>query len=814
MAARARTRPRAAQAERRPRGRKRKSRFSLARLNRPRVLGPLAIVAVLASAAIAFDGAEIGRSLRDWHLRTFGLGILVVLGWGLYGAAAGWRGWYADRPRFLRQAAGVVAAGLFAWGLLGLNTAPWRAGGVSFEEVSLGGTIGRLIVAGFLGKLAWLSMFVVGAALLAPGPTRWVAMNVPYWLEEAWERRLPHRALAAVGRWVQFILRRPGDAGEEVVIGAGTYERIEPMGRQALEGGPVIFRPSIDPASPSSPVGTGAAATFTALPVEELEIEEPVAFEQAREEEEEAGTDPVQLGLELETKSGWQLPAIEMLNAPQPSIHRKHDNAARAQLIVDTLASFGVDATVVEINEGPTVTQFGVEPGWEVRHKDVPLRDENGKALVGGDGRPRTERVEVSRTRVRVNKITTLQNDLALALAAPSLRIEAPVPGRAIVGIEVPNDAATVVTMRAVMETKEFDELAKKSKLALALGKGVSGVPVVADLAKMPHLLIAGATGSGKSVCMNSVIAGIMMNATPDQVRFVMIDPKRVELTGYSGIPHMAFSEVIVDVDKVVGVLQAVVGEMDARYKKFAELSVRNIEGYNKHPRILKKLPYWVVIIDELADLMMAAPFEVEKLICRLAQLARATGIHLVVATQRPSVDVVTGLIKANFPTRIAFAVTSQTDSRTILDMGGAEKLLGRGDMLFMPTDAAKPIRIQGVYLSDAEVERLVEFWKDERFGALAPETSDALLEEALAAQNGGEAQIEVDYDDPIVGRARNLAAQHQRVSPSLFQRRLKVGYLKAAKIMEILEDEGIVGPREDGESRRVLSGTAVEGPA
>ncbi len=225
-----------------------------------------------------------------------------------------------------------------------------------------------------------------------------------------------------------------------------------------------------------------------------------------------------------------------MLTAPQPSIHRKHDNAARAQLIVDTLASFGVDATVVEINEGPTVTQFGVEPGWEVRYKDVPVRDETGKTLFGVDGRPRTDRVEVSRTRVRVNKITALQNDLALALAAPSLRIEAPVPGRAIVGIEVPNDAATVVTLRAVMETKEFADLEKKTKLAVALGKGVSGVPVVADLAKMPHLLIAGATGSGKSVCMNTIIAGLMMNATPDQVRFVMIDPKRVELTSYSGI--------------------------------------------------------------------------------------------------------------------------------------------------------------------------------------------------------------------------------------------------------------------------------------
>jgi S-DNA-T family DNA segregation ATPase FtsK/SpoIIIE len=407
---------------------------------------------------------------------------------------------------------------------------------------------------------------------------------------------------------------------------------------------------------------------------------------------------------------------------------------------------------------------------------------------------------------VRVNKITALQNDLALALAAPSLRIEAPVPGRAIVGIEVPNDSATVVTLRHVMETKEFQDLVRKTKLALALGKGVAGTPVVADLAKMPHLLIAGATGSGKSVCMNSVIAGIMMNATPEQVRFVMVDPKRVELTAYHHIPHLAFSEVIVDMDKVVGTLQAVVHEMEGRYKKFASMAVRNIESYNRHPRVLKKLPYWVVIIDELADLMMAAPFEVEKLLCRLAQLARATGIHLVVATQRPSVDVVTGLIKANFPTRIAFAVTSQTDSRTILDMGGAEKLLGRGDMLYMPTDAAKPIRIQGVYVSDAEVERLVQFWTDERFKEIAPENADELLEQALIELNGGEGDIDVDEDDPIVGRARKLALQHNRVSPSLFQRRLKVGYMKAAKLIEILEEDGIVGPREDGESRRVLA--------
>jgi len=746
-------------------------------------------------------------------LRTFGLGIFILLAWVLLTAAAAWREWYFNGRPFWQKAGGIAAAGLFVWGLLALNDADWSAGDVRFAEVSLGGRVGQQLVAGVLGKAAWLSLGIVAAAMLAPRASRAVAVNIPAWVEEGWRRRYPHQAWAATVRWVSYIFRRPGGAADEVVIGAGGFARIEPMRSSTIEAAPVVFRPSIDPASPSSPVSVGAAATFSPVDVAELPAEEefselpdPAVVDDAATPEE-----PTQLELELDQKGGgWALPAMEMLNAPIPSQHRKYDNAARAQLIVDTLASFGVDATVVEINEGPTVTQFGVEPGWEVRYKDVPLRDEGGKQLVGSDGRPRTERVETSRTRVRVNKITTLQNDLALALAAPSLRIEAPVPGRAIVGLEVPNDSASVVTLRAVMETKEFRDVTSKSKLAVALGKGVSGVPMVADLARMPHLLIAGATGSGKSVCMNAIIAGIMMNATPNEVRFVMVDPKRVELTAYSGIPHMAFSEVIVDVDKVVGVLQAVVGEMESRYKKFANVAVRNLEAYNKHPRVLIKLPQWVVIIDELADLMMAAPFEVEKLICRLAQLARATGIHLIVATQRPSVDVVTGLIKANFPTRIAFAVTSMTDSRTILDMGGAEKLLGRGDMLFMPTDAAKPIRIQGVYVSDTEIERLVEFWKDDRFSELAPETADELLEQALAEANGGEPNVEVDYDDPVVDRARDLAMQHQRVSPSLLQRRLKVGLLKANRIIEILEEDGVLGPREEGESRKVLTATVT----
>jgi S-DNA-T family DNA segregation ATPase FtsK/SpoIIIE len=311
----------------------------------------------------------------------------------------------------------------------------------------------------------------------------------------------------------------------------------------------------------------------------------------------------------------------------------------------------------------------------------------------------------------------------------------------------------------------------------------------------MPHLLIAGATGSGKSVCINTIIACILMHASPEEVRFVMIDPKRVELTPFAPIPHLAFSRVIVDMDEVVGTLQAVIHEMDNRYRRFAAYAVRNLEAYNRNPRVTEKLPQWVVIIDELADLMMAAPFEVEKQICRLAQLARATGIHLIIATQRPSVDVVTGLIKANFPTRIAFAMTSQVDSRTILDSSGAEKLLGRGDMLFMPTDAAKPKRVQGVYVSDAEVERLVQFWADDRFTELRPEVFDGLIEEAITESS----EAEKPSEDPLLDRARELAGMHRSISASLIERRLGVGHTRAARLIDALEEEGTIGPYPGG---------------
>ena len=371
---------------------------------------------------------------------------------------------------------------------------------------------------------------------------------------------------------------------------------------------------------------------------------------------------------------GWRLPPIDILDDISEKEVGQADNTQRARRIEEALKSYGVEAKVVQINAGPTVTQFGVEPGWDIKTREVKERDK--------DGSVQTRIEEVSRTRVKVDRITSLGNDLALALAASSIRIEAPVPGKAIIGIEVPNTVSSAVSLRGVIETSVFQKLAAKSKLAVALGKGAGGEAGAADLAKMPHLLIAGATGSGKTVCLNAIIACLLMQNTPDELRFIMIDPKRVELTPYNSIPQLAVP-VIVNAEKAIEALRWLNQEMDNRYQELAKAGVRNIEGYNKNRAGKNKMPYLILVIDELADLMMAGFDEVEHILCRLAQLARAIGIHLIVATQRPSVDVVTGLIKANFPTRLSFAVTSQVDSRTILDSVGAEKLLGKGDMLY-----------------------------------------------------------------------------------------------------------------------------------
>ncbi len=440
------------------------------------------------------------------------------------------------------------------------------------------------------------------------------------------------------------------------------------------------------------------------------------------------GTQTGPTGTPLPVADGytWTLPHIDEVLESGTDLDL--NNAAireQVEVIEQTLESFGAPATVVEINQGPTITQFGVEPNYLVQR--------------GG-----------KRTKVKVGKIAGLADDLALALAARSIRIQAPVPGKGYVGIEVPNTAKALVSLRDVMESPEFGKV--KSPLRVGLGQNVAGTPIVADLAAMPHLLIAGTTGSGKSVCVNGLIAGLLLLNTPDDLKLVMVDPKRVELTGYNGIPHLV-APVVVEMDRVVGTLQWAQREMDHRYKLFAEVGARNIVDYNKKisRRVdAQKMPYIVIIIDELADLMMLAPEETERAITRLAQMARATGIHMVIATQRPSVDVVTGLIKANFPARIAFAVASSTDSRVILDTTGAERLLGQGDMLFQSPDAAAAVRLQGCFVSDAELQTLITYWRTARRSQVIAAEAAAVAAPDVAPSADRRAAATPDIPPPI----------------------------------------------------------------
>ena len=517
---------------------------------------------------------------------------------------------------------------------------------------------------------------------------------------------------------------------------------------------------------------------------------------------------------------GPAVPSLDILDATEQVETHPDDHRERAQQIEEALASHGIDAKVTQINPGPTVTQFGVEPGWFRKFKEVRERDPDGKLKVDQAGQPIVRHQEVSKKRVRVDQIAALDKDLALAMAAPTIRIEAPVPGKAMVGIEVPNVTMGVVGLKEALASPEFRKMLGKSKLAVALGKGSAGQMLMGDLAAMPHLLIAGSTGSGKSVCITSLISSLLMNNTPRDVQFVMVDPKRVELVPFSTVPHLA-TPVIMDMDKVVGALKWVTEEMDRRYKVMAGAGARNIGGYNAKVDEEDHMSYLVVVIDELADLMVMAPFDVEQSLTRLAQMGRATGIHLIVATQRPSVDVITGLIKANFPTRISFAVTSMTDSRVILDAPGAEKLLGRGDMLYLPSDAAKPKRLQGVYLSDMEVERIVHFWSEKVGGVAEPPTIEELLASGsdkeqnefeepsltlpLLPRISDTLQEILENEDPMFSKARGLAMRHKSVSASLLQRRLGIGYPKAASLLDQLEENGLVSAGEPGKSRTVL---------
>lgn len=493
----------------------------------------------------------------------------------------------------------------------------------------------------------------------------------------------------------------------------------------------------------------------------------------------------------------WRLPNVpDILEESVEQEFSEREIRDRVHKIEETLAHFGVPARVVEVNQGPTITQFGVEPGF-IEQK-------------AGEGK-------VHRVKVKVSRISALQHDLELALAAAPIRIEAPVPGRSVVGIEVPNSQIGMVSLRGLVESESFAKI--KSKLKIALGQDVAGQPICADLTTMPHLLIAGATGSGKSVCINSIVAALLCTTTPNEVQFIMVDPKRVELVNYRGIPHL-IQDVVTDVDGAVQALQFAVEEMDRRFKMFATKGARNIEIYNHtvEDKPEERLPFLVVIVDELADLMMVAANEVEHAITRLAQMARATGIHLILATQRPSVDVVTGLIKANFPARISFAVTSQIDSRVVLDTPGAEKLLGRGDMLYMASDSSKLLRLQGCFVSDRELDKLVTYWKG--LVPPLPVEPSALTEAAPVMQKplwseSGPVPPGSAAEDDLLPQAIEIVTQNKKASVSLLQRKLRIGYSRAARLVELLEEKGIVGPDEGPtKGRSVISTQVPSSPA
>ncbi len=718
-------------------------------------------------------------SAAEAVLRTLGFGVALVVAVAAADIFVARR-----RPELrlssLRVALGAHLLALFVFGIGGFLKPNWSIGDVQFADVSVGGNLGKFFAGSLPGGAAWVAIAVAGASFVAPTRARQVVDGVFAALKWVVSLEIPQRIWRGLRSFFTALVPQGEDEYEKQML---EEPYVPKLVEEWQDTPPEVIEEAVEEA--------------------EADKEEPEPGDEvlitAEPEEEKAGYQRT-LPMGRPAGRGWELPPLDDLAEAGEIEVRPADNEARSRLIVETLASFGVDSRVVSISQGPTVTQFGVEPGWAIKTRRVAVRDENGRQVIDKDGNPVSRTEVTSKTRVRVNKVTNLANDLALALAAPTIRIEAPVPGKPIIGIEVPNNTSSLVSLRSVIESTAFAKANAKTRIAIALGKGVSGEPVAADLSKMPHLLIAGSTGSGKSVCINSIIACFLLHNTPEELRLVLIDPKRVEFTTFSGIPHLAFSKVITDVEEVPGVLQAVIHEMDSRYRRFAELGVRNVEAYNKSPRATHKLPHWVVIIDELADLMMSSPYEVERQLCRLAQLARATGIHLIIATQRPSVDVVTGLIKANFPTRIAFAVSSQVDSRTIIDTAGADKLLGRGDMLFMPTDAAKPKRIQGSFVSDQEIEKIVKWWSNDRFRHLVPDKLDHLLEEDEDEGAGSPAE-----DDPLYTAAKELAIQHSRVSTSLLQRRLHVGYPRAARLIDMLEDEGVVGPSEAGQSRQVI---------
>jgi S-DNA-T family DNA segregation ATPase FtsK/SpoIIIE len=683
------------------------------------VAGILSVLVLFSAQRSALTGSMLGifRWMLGWGMYILPVGLIVMGLWLIFRRIE-------KLPRLsLERATGIIL--LFLWLLTLMHSLiPLETGEQAVLEGIGGGYVGSLLARIFLNSF--------GNAGTAIGLLAWLVITVTMIFDISVEdlfRWVPPLA-AQVRAWLATPLKQPAKAfrPETSQVDSNGYT---PLNRPT---------PVVKNETPGVPVRTVRTA-------------EPVI--------------------------NWQLPDVkQVLNSGSAPAVNEEFIEQRSRLIQETLASFGAPVQVVEINRGPTITQFGVEPLF------VETRS--------------------GRTKVRVNKIASLADDLALALAAPRIRIQAPVPGHSYVGIEVPNDEMTLVALRDIVESDSFQR--NRHALKFALGKDVTGHPISGNLESMPHLLIAGTTGSGKSVCVNAILTCFLLHNTPDDLRLILVDPKRVELTGYNGIPHL-LAPVVVEIDRVIGALQWMTREMDKRYHMFAQAGSRNITDYNARMKLQggKKLPFLIVVIDELADLMMIAPGETEQTITRLAQLARATGIHMILATQRPSVDVVTGLIKANFPARIAFAVASNTDSRVILDQPGAERLLGRGDMLFQAPDAPSAARLQGVFVSDNEIQNLVEFWRSQVMNATPyaapgapalagipksdiPLKQSAMFEEMEPADSNG---------DPLLAEAIDLVRREGRASVSMLQRRMRIGYTRAARIVDMMEDKGIVGPPE-----------------
>ncbi len=730
-------------------------------------------------SVIALFAPDAGAIVAPWH------GLLsTLLGWGIAFAAPLLAGfavmlWMKTMPAERWMAA--TGAALVALALLGMFHLV-GGGADNAIEVGEGGGLLGLAVSGLLnGALGIVGAWVVLVLLAAVGLLLYFNMTigdlVAGYLSERDERREQE---AETARKVQRL--RAADAR-----GRAEVPEPEPEPRPGLidrmrdrlagdqdseDDSPLIVR-----RERPAPSGNGTASRAVAIQpppaavalaiavppsINELEhVEEEHLAEAASAEAADAALEPVE--------RAWELPHLDLLADAPESSAAQLDLSSKGRRIRDTLADFGIGVKVARIQEGPVVTQYAldVDPG------------------------------------IKLSRIAGLADNLALALSARSIRIEAPIPGEPFVGVEIPNSAFDLVTLKEVLGSKIHAEASERSKLAFALGQDVAGQPFSADLAKMPHLLIAGATGSGKSVCVNAIIDSFLVNATPAEVKLILIDPKRVELAQYKGIPHL-LTEVIVEPDKAVNALKWTVGTMESRYAEFAARGVRNISAYNEALRAGEpRMPFIVIVIDELADLMMISAYEVEATITRIAQLARATGIHLIVATQRPSVQVVTGLIKANIPSRIAFAMTSGVDSRTILDTNGAEDLLGRGDMLYQPIDAPRAVRLQGVLVTDPEIEALARHWRGQGGPQYKPEITASRRDGKPGGRPGED--DETDDADALYSQAVDIVRRSDKASASLLQRRLRIGYARAARILDQMEDRDVVGPADGSRFREVL---------